>query len=384
MKKDFAKGYIAGFLTIAIIAGGCYVGSKVNGSNKGESISDKTVTKMNLLEKVINKSYLGDVDTEKLEQGVYKGLMYGLEDPYSEYYTAEEYKELQESLSGSYYGIGVMVTQNTETGVITVVRVFKDAPGDKAGMMADDILYKVEDEEVTGVDIDSVVTKIKGAKGTKVNVTVYRPSEKKYVDLEITRDEVSVPTVEYKMLTDNIGYVEIVQFEAVTYDQFTEAMEELKSQGMESVIFDVRDNPGGMYSIVVSMLDDLLPEGTIVYTEDKEGDKSVEYSDKECLDMPMVVLQNGDSASAAEIFAGAIKDYGVGEVIGTTSFGKGIVQTILPLTDGSAIKITIEKYFTPNGINIHDKGIEPDIEVEDDLDTEEDEQLQKAIEVLSK
>ena len=214
---------------------------------------------------------------------------------------------------------------------------------------------------------------------------MYRTSEKEYIDLEITRDKVDVPTVEHKMLdkAKGIGYIQITQFEEVTYDQFKEALDDLKKQGMKSIIFDLRNNPGGLYDTVCNMLDDLLPEGTLVYTKDKDGNKQEKKSDANFLDMPMVVLQNENSASAAEIFAGAIKDFKAGTIIGNTSFGKGIVQTIMPLSDGSAIKLTIQRYFTPSGVNIQGTGIEPDIKVEENSETERDDQLQKAIDTLS-
>ena len=327
--------------------------------------------------------YNDNKNDEKIKDSIYKGLLNGLDDPYSVYYTKEEYQSLLESTSGSYCGIGVVVSQNNDTGVITAVRVFDGAPGDKAGVKAKDIIYKVEDEEVTGEDLSSVVAKMKGDKGTKVKVTVYRPSTSKYIDMEIERDEVDVPTIETKMLDNNIGYMQITEFDEVTYNQFKEGLESLKKQGMKSIIFDVRDNPGGMYKTVVNMLDDILPEGVLVYTEDKDGNKEEQKSDANCLDMPMVVLQNENSASAAEIFAGAIKDFKAGTIIGYTSFGKGIVQTIMPLSDGSAIKLTIQRYFTPSGVNIQGTGIEPDIKVEENSETERDDQLQKAIDTLS-
>ena len=215
---------------------------------------------------------------------------------------------------------------------------------------------------------------------------MYRTSEKEYIDLEITRDKVDVPTVEHKMLdkSKGIGYIQITQFEEVTYDQFKEALDDLKKQGMKSVIFDLRNNPGGLYDTVCEMLDDLLPEGTLVYTKDKDGNKQEKKSDANFLDMPMVVLQNENSASASEIFAGAIQDFRAGKIVGTQSFGKGIVQSIIPLSDGSAVKLTVEKYYTPKGVNIHGKGITPDVKVEISKGGKKDNQLQKAIEVIEK
>lgn len=348
------------------------------------SISGKVSTKLEFLEKLIDAKYLDESDEEKLEESVYKGLLQGLDDPYSVYYTSEEYAALMEETSGTYCGIGALVSQSAETGAITAINVFDESPAMKAGMKNGDIIYKVGNEEVTGEDLNSVVAKMKGEKGTKVQINVYRSSEKKYIDLEITRDEINVPTVEYKMLDkkSGIGYIQITQFEEVTYDQFVTALEDLKKQGMKSVIFDLRDNPGGLYDIVCKMLDKLLPEGTLVYTMDKEGKKVEQTSDADCLDIPMVVLQNENSASASEIFAGAIQDFGAGKIVGTQSFGKGIVQSIIPLSDGSAVKLTVEKYYTPKGVNIHGTGITPDVVVEAGEDENVDNQLQKAMEVI--
>ena len=385
-KNHFWKGFFIGVLVITVAMGSIGTGLYVSYREKMENgtVSESTEKKVDYLEKIINANYFDKADKKKLEEGVYKGLLSGLEDPYSVYYTAEEYRALQEDTEGKYCGVGAIVSQNTETGVISAVKVFENAPGAKAGMKNDDAIYKVEGNEVTGEDLDKVVSKMKGEKGTKVNITVYRVSENKYIDLEITRDEVNVPTISYEMLDkeNGIAYIQISQFDEVTYDQFTKAIEALKKKGMKAVIFDVRDNPGGVYSTVCNMLDELLPEGTIVYTKDKTGKEERETSDTNCLDIPMVVLQNGNSASASEIFAGAIKDYGAGKIVGTQSFGKGIVQTILPLPDGTAVKITVSKYYTPSGENIHGKGITPDVEMVQDESTEEDEQLLKAEEII--
>lgn len=388
MRKGFIKGFITGIVATAIVSIVIIGPVKkfiVNKVISDTSVSEITADKVDYLQSVIEDSYLEDIDKEELENGIYKGLLEGLDDPYSVYYTPEEYKELMESASGNYCGIGVVVGQNADTGIITVVRTFKGAPGEEAGIKVDDVIYSVEGQEVSGEELSEVVSRMKGDENTKVKITVYRPSTKKYIDLEIERRKIDVPTVEHKMLDNNVGYIQIIEFDEVTYEQFKKAVNDLQEQGMTSVIFDVRSNPGGIYSVVVDILDDLLPEGTLVYTEDRNGKKVIQSSDKEYLDMPMVVLQNENSASAAEIFAGAIQDYKAGTIVGTQSFGKGIVQSIMPLTDGSAIKLTIEKYFTPNGVNIHKKGITPDVKVEDERQSAEDKdnQLEKAIDILS-
>lgn len=376
---------------------------------------EKVEGKVNLLEDIINKRFLYETDIEALESGLYKGLMSGLDDPYAVYYDSKEYKELQESVSGTYCGIGVMVSQNRTTGLVTVVRVFKDSPGERAGLLPGDILYKVGDIDITTEDLDLIVSKhIKGMEGTVVRITVLRGTE--YVEVKAIRGQIEVPTVEYKLLNDNTGYVVISQFDLVTADQFIKAVEDMEANGMERLVIDLRGNPGGVLDSAVDMAAYLLPEdkmeGTIVYTEDKNGKGERYYcknglisfegtnpqninprypkKDGHQLDMPMAVLINENSASASELFAGCLQDYGWATIVGTTSFGKGIVQNLIPLTDGSAIKLTTERYFTPSGFCLHEQGITPDVEVELDEELkqkvvilpEEDNQLQKAIAVL--
>lgn len=384
-KNRFLLGLVVGMLAMAVVGAG--IGAGVYFFRKDveeQKVSKETEDKIDRIEEIIDTYFLGEVDSEKLADGVYKGMLSGLDDPYSVYYTAEEYKTLVEETTGKYYGAGALVSQNAKTGIITAVNVFDGAPAYKAGMEDGDVLYKIEGEEITGEDLSNVVSKLKGDKGTKVKVTVYRESEDKYIDLTITRDEVNVPTVEYKMLDKDkgIGYIQITQFEKVTYDQFVTAVKSLEKQGMKAVIFDLRDNPGGLYNIVCDILDYILPEGTLVYTKDKYDLEYKEKSDAECMEMPIVVLQNGNSASASEIFAGAIKDYKAGTIVGEQSFGKGIVQSIFPLADGSAVKLTVQKYYTPNGNDIHGAGITPDVKVEEDAKTKKDEQLAKAQEII--
>lgn len=360
--------------------------------SKSASIqTNKIMNKISVLESIIDTYYLNKVEDETLANGIYKGLLDSLGDPYSCYYTAEEYASLMESTNGVYCGIGATVTKDMETGVIKIVKPFVNGPAYKAGMLPNDIIYKVNGKEVTNDDLSSVVSRMKGEKGTKVTVTVVRDGEKDPIDITMTRDEIEVPTVESKMMDDNIGYISVSEFDKVTASQFRKSINKLEKAGMKSLIVDLRNNPGGRLETVVDMLDRLLPDELIVYQEDKNGKRDEEYgSDKQQFEKPLVVLINGNSASASEIFAGAIQDYGTGTLIGTTSFGKGIVQSIIPLNDGTAVKVTVSKYFTPKGRNIHGTGIEPDIEVELDaksankvvLEYEEDTQLQKAVSVL--
>lgn len=356
------------------------------GGSGDSIITKKVVQKAEAIQQVIDKLYLEEEDVQAVQEGVYKGMVSALGDPYSVYYTKEEYDAFQESYTGEYCGIGASLLQNADTGLITIVKTFKGSPAQEAGLKTDDILYKVEGEEVTGEDLSEVVARVKGKEGTTVKVTIMRGTEE--MDLELVRKTISVPTVEYEMLDNNMGYIIISEFDEITTSQWMEAYETLKQQGMTSLIVDLRNNPGGGLSVVAEILDSILPEGMIVYHEDKNGQREEYKSDEEHkIEVPLAVLVNGNSASASEIFAGAVKDYGIGTLIGTTTFGKGIVQQMVSLGDGSAMKVTISKYYTPNGVCIHGTGIEPDIQVEFDAEAyekdESDNQLQKAIEVLS-
>lgn len=352
--------------------------------------SDEINNKMAVIQELVNAYYYFDIDEQKVADGLYTGLMYGLDDPYSVYYNEENYTSMMETTTGRYCGIGVMVSQNIKTGIITVVRPFKNGPGYEAGMLEGDIIYAIDGEEVSGKDINLVVADIKGEEGTPVTVTVYREVTNEYLDMELTRRMVESETVTYNMLTDNIGYIELTEFDDVTYNQFMEAVSALKSQGMEKLVMDLRGNPGGNLDSVTSILDEILPEGLLISIVERDGKGEKYYSDDEKqLNMPLAVLVNGNSASASEVFAGAVQDYEWGTIVGTQSYGKGIVQSVIPLGDGTGVKMTIAKYLTPNGRDIHTIGITPDVVVELDeklLGTkytqDEDNQLQEAVRVL--
>lgn len=347
--------------------------------------------KIDVLEGLIDKYYLEKVDKNAYPDGMYKGLMASLGDPYSVYYTKNEYNALMESSSGVYCGIGALVTQDAKTGVITVVKPFVSGPAYKAGILPGDIIYKVDGKEVTGKDLTEVVSKMKGNEGSEVKVTIIRNNSSEPKEYTLKRKEIEVPTIEYEMLDNKIGYINVSEFDEVTADQFIKALKNLEDKGEKGLIIDLRNNPGGLLNIVTKMLKQILPKGLIVYTQDKYGEKEEFYSEgNNEFKKPLVVLINGNSASASEIFAGAVQDYGTGTLVGTTSFGKGIVQQIMRLTDGTAVKITVSKYYTPKGRNIHGTGIEPDVKI--DLKEElkqkvvieksEDNQLQKAIELI--
>ena len=392
-RKHFLKGALTGALTMSIIflivmASGF---GKIEGKTEGkenELVSQETQKKMKSIDELIEQAYLysDDIDKAELQEWLIKGYVQGLGDPYSVYYDEAETQSLMESTSGEFGGIGVVIQQDIDTMVMTFTNVYADSPGEKAGLKDGDILYKVDGEDVTGQDLDTVVSKIRGEKGTKVEITVYRQNTMEEYSCTVTRDIIEVTTVAYEMKEDNIGYIIVSGFEQVTYKQFEDAINDLNEQGMEKMIVDLRDNPGGNLSTVCEMLDLILPEGTIVYTEDKNDVREVITSDdQKQMQIPMAVLINGNSASASEIFAGAIQDYEMGTLVGTTTYGKGIVQNIYNLGDGTSLKLTTSEYFTPNGRNIHGIGIKPDIEVKYEYDAENptaDNQLQAAIKHL--
>ncbi len=355
----------------------------------------KIETKLGLIEEIIDNAYLEEVDKDKLEEYIYKGYVAGLEDPYSAYYTKEEFEELNEENTGEYIGIGVTVKINSQTGEISFEEPYEGSAAEKAGILDGDIIIKMNGESTEGKTLEDVVSKIKGKKGTVNKFTLLRDGEE--LEIEVVSTDVEIKTVKYKMLENKIGYIELSQFIEVSAKQFKKAYEQLKKEGATSLIVDLRDNPGGLLSGVVDIADYFLEKDKmIVYTKNKNG-KGEEYksSDKKLIDLPLVVLVNGESASAAEILTGVVKDYKLGTIIGENTFGKGIVQKFYPITDGSAVKLTVEKYYTPNGGDIHKKGIAPDIEIKDEKDTkdekdEKDEKsetdlcLEKAIEILKK
>lgn len=342
----------------------------------------KMEAKLSVIEKIVDAAYLEDVDEDQLEEYIYKGYIAGLGDTYSAYYTKEEYEKLNEENTGAYVGIGITVLSDTSTGKMKVGEVYEESPAKKAGMKAGDVFLKVNGKTTDGMSLDELVSEIKGKKNTKISIVVERDG--KEVTIEATTDEVEIKTVTYKMLENKIGYIKLSQFIEVSGEQFKEAYEQLKKDGATSLVIDLRDNPGGLLSEVVEISDYFLPKNKmIVYTKDKNGDgEEYKSSSDQLIDLPFVLLVNGSSASASEIFTGVVKDYNLGTIVGEKTFGKGIVQKFYPLGDGSAVKLTTEKYYTPNGNNIHKKGIEPDIEVKASSNKNEDNQLDKAIEVL--
>lgn len=354
-----------------------------------EQLTDEVIEKIDTLIQVIDYYYLYDYDKDAMVDAIYKAVMDSLGDPYSVYYTEDEYTSFLESSSGSYCGIGVVVQQNIQTGIVTAVKPYENCPGYEAGIRAGDRIIAVDGTDITGMDLNSAVALIRGEEGTSVTITLQRDEEE--FDVEVTRRQIDVETVAYRMLEDNIGYIQIDEFDEVTANQFSDALDALTEQGMEALVIDIRNNPGGLLNIVVDMLDQILPEGVIVSVKDKNGTAEEYTSDAETkLNVPLTVLINENSASASEIFAGAVKDYGVGTLVGMTTFGKGIVQTIFSLRDGTGLKLTIEDYYLPSGKSIHQVGVDPDVEIDlpedikmyTNIPEDQDLQLQKALEIL--
>lgn len=334
----------------------------------------KKFQKLIALEELIESDYYQEVDEDKLILGAEKGLMQALEDPYSEYYTEEEFKLLKEQTSGSFVGIGIYLTQNDNDNIV-VESVIPGYPAEKSGMKAGDIILKVDGEEVRASESAIATSKIKGKKGTTVVLTIQRGS--KQFDLKVKREEIIIESVESEIKEGDIGYVKITSFDTNTYKEFKEAVDSLKKKNVKSLIIDLRDNPGGLLDVCVDIADYLLGEGTIVYTKDNQGNTEYHKSDKKKIDLPIAVLINENSASASEILTAAIVDNKAGIAIGTTSYGKGLVQSVREFNDGTGYKLTTAQYYTPNGDYINKKGIKPSIEEKD-----ESKQLQKAIEYL--
>lgn len=382
-KKGFIKGALTGALLTLLVVSLAACG--LQHINEG-IISSDTETKLSYLKKLIDETYLHDVKEKDLNEGIYKGYVEGLGDQYSAYYDKKETKELTESLDGSFSGIGAVMTQDASSGVITITRVYDDSPAKKAGIKTGDILYRVEEKTVTGKDLDKVVSWIKGKKGTKVNLTLLRGTNSDKIKVTATRDVINVETVKYKVLENQIGYISISEFDSVTGAQFAKALKQLQKKNIEGLVVDLRNNPGGSLSTVCDILDSILPKGLSVYTKDKNGKKEEYTSDeKHRLNLPMSVLVNGQSASASEIFAGAVQDYGKAEIIGTQTYGKGVVQNLFDLKDGTCVKLTTSEYFTPKGRNIDGKGITPDVKIEykyNAKDPKADNQLDKAVSVV--
>ena len=415
--KSFAKKLTGAALIFAMTAGlaGCGSGkpatsdstesSEATSSGEFDENSKETEKKVKQIESLIDKYFYFEEDSEKREESYYDGIMAGLDDPYSVYYTPEEYAKLMEDDGGEYVGIGATVSKDVEKGTVYVVKPLRGSPAEAAGLTTGDVFIQIDDIEVTAdMELDEVVNYIRGKDGTTAHLKMYREGEPDYLEIDINRQKIQNITVDYEMLENDIGYISVDQFIDNTPEQFKEGMDYLVNNGAKGIVIDMRNNPGGLLTAVNEMTDYIIKDDAVapgasepglqLETKDKNGKviESYKCEDGHSIDLPMVVLVNGYSASAAEIFTGDMKDYGIATIIGTKTYGKGIVQSVIPLSDGSAIKITIAKYFTPSGNDIHKLGIEPDIEIDvsdeqkrmANIPHDEDPQLKKALEVLEK
>ena len=345
------------------------------------------IKKLLALKEQIGLEYYQDVDNTTLIDGAIKGMFDSLGDPYSTYFTSEEFSKYMEMATGVYEGIGVVVTED-EQGVTYVIAPQKGTPAEAAGIKTGDKIIKVDGEDVTTIGSDAVVAKVKGPADTTVNIAIARGEE--IIEMSLVRKTIEARTVESRVIGDK-GYIQISEFTDKTADDFETQLTELMAQNITGLVIDLRSNPGGGVQEAVEIADRILGETMVVYTVDKNGNKTEYTSDgTEQLNLPMVALVDGGSASSAEILAGALQDTGAAQLIGTKTFGKGIVQEIISLTDGGGFKVTNSEYFTPNGNNIHEKGLEPNVVIEatdfmkNNLFTdEEDVQLQKALQILS-
>ncbi len=406
-RKNFRSGIICGMLAamcimgIAIIARHFYVDYKIrklieagtyteDGSTfRSKLLNEQVAGKIKTLESVIDKYYLNEYTTNDLETGIYKGIIDSLGDKYATYYTVEEIKGAREKSEGVFGGIGAYISYDEESDYCIIAGTMEGTPAEAAGLRAGDYIYKVDDFDAKGMDRMEVVSHVRGEIGSTVHLTLIREGADDLIEVDIVREKIEATTVYSEMKDDNIGYIGITEFDTVTSDQFVEALAVLKGQGARGIVIDLRSNLGGNLDTACDIARNILPKGVIVSTIDKYDNKKEYTCDGEHeLDLPLVVLVNKYSASASEVLTGAIKDYGKGRVVGTTTFGKGIVQTVIPLSDGSAVKLTTSAYYTPNGVCIHGTGIDPDVTVEFDSDAYYDKgidnQLDAAVEEIHK
>lgn len=366
-----------------------------NATGKRTAIANENgipLAKINKIENLIDQYYLFDIDKNKQQEGAVEGYVKALGDPYSEFLTKEEMDSLNQQTEGEYAGVGIVVTPS-ETGAITVVSAIKGSPAFEKGIKKDDIILKINDKDYNASQMNDAVKVMKGKPNTDVKLTIARMENKtsKIFDVNITRRMISLTTVNSQKIGD-IGYINITQFDRKTDKEFIEQYENLKKQNVKSIVLDLRNNPGGLLDSTVKIADYLLPQGVIVKTVDKNKKEDVQKSDSSEQNLPMVVLVNGSSASASEILTGALKDYKKATIVGEKTFGKGIVQTIIPMEKGEGLKLTISEYFSPNGNKIHKQGVKPDVEIKLDEKAKgigvefmnEDNQLQKALEILNK
>lgn len=387
--KYFTLGLLVGTLWFLVIGGICLlISSGVIGpkQTEGGAVTEANIEKIEHFQNLLHLYYYEDVSEEELADGVLYGLMETVGDPYTCYYSKEEMIELTADIEGVFHGIGAYLEMDYEKGYAKISGIIDGTPASESDIQVGDYVIKVDGVDTYEMTLTDVVSMIRGDAGTQVTLTLNRNGTE--MEVTVTRQNIETPTVKYELLDNKIAYITVTEFDDVTTAQYAEALEQMKLDGAQGLILDLRGNPGGNLSTVVEMCRLMLPEGMIVYTEDKYGQRNEYKCDgKHEFDLPLVVLIDGSSASASEIMAGAIKDYELGTLVGTTTYGKGIVQKIFTYEDGSAAKITVSKYYTPNGYNIHGVGIAPDVEVPFDaelyLEDKTDNQLEKAIEIIT-
>ena len=392
MKKEFWKGFAAALmLVLAVGALWKPVCRMIPWQSIPFDIPLSRAAKTEIMESYLDKYYVEDFDDSLVEEMLYSGMAAGVGDRYTYYMPAENLSQYMENANGNFDGVGIEVFTNQE-GEVVISRVMEGQPAEQAGLQEGDIIVGVDGEDMRGKLLNDVAAKIRGKAGTAVTIEVERKDTEETLKMTMNRAVVVMESVESRMMKGNIGYISITGFKENTYDQFKTALDALMEQGVQGLILDLRDNPGGLVKSVYHIGEELLPEGTMVYTLDKKGNRDDLKCDEKYLDIPLAVLVNENSASASEILAGAVKDTGRGTLVGMQTFGKGLVQRLFTLPDGSGLNVTIQKYYTPKGTSIHGVGVQPDEVVQlpekylatglADIPEAEDTQLQKAAEVL--
>lgn len=370
--RYWLMGVICLLTAVVFFAAGFFTYSLINFINPqyqisfNREVSRENIINFNRVKTILMRTYYQDVDENRLLEGAIHGMAQAVDDPYTVYYTAEQMKDFMEKQSGNYVGIGVTVYMD-ENDLLTVSETFAGSPAKEAGMRIGDKIIKVDGEDVTSIkDSELIVQKIRGVPDTNVEVTVYRPEINDYITFNMVRQVINLVYIHSDMIEENIGYIQLKLFdEDISYD-FAHHVNKLIANGAKGIVLDLRNNPGGDYEQVVRIADMIIPEGLIVYTKDRNGKREEKKSDTNELNMPITVLINEYSASASEILSAAIKEYGKGTLVGKTTFGKGLVQSIIRLEGGAGLKYTVSKYYTPSGVCIHGIGVTPDIEVEND------------------
>lgn len=335
---------------------------------------------------LVRTQYLHPVPSSTLVEGAVKGLVESLDDPYSVYYDAKTFAQLQEQIRGSFGGLGILV--GIKDDYLTVVRSYRGTPAQREGIKDGDVITKIDDKDAKGIDLETAVGLMRGPVGTKISLTIAPSGTGAPREVELTREEISVPTVEGKIIPEDvygakdIAYMTISQFTENTPGEVSEHLERFKKEGMRGLILDLRDNPGGELHSAVKVADNFVPKGPVVFIDYRAGKDEEFKADNNYLRIPLVLLVNEGSASAAEILAGAVKDTKVGTLVGEKTFGKGIVQTVFQLENGTGLKLTTARYLTPAKKDIHKKGISPDVEIIQDPGARPDRQLEKAVQIV--